>query len=134
MVLMTVDTRLYPCMFHHIHTHISMAINPIVNRLLTMIMPLVMVLPATQADLQVTLLMMALIPMTTLMSIRWPVASAQRLVVLPPLMDVEVRRRPDWTIILATSDPELTQKMQMDLRCRSGGAMYLVFLPVLVLE
>ena len=134
MVLMTVDTRLSLHMFHHIHTHISMAIDPIVNRLLTMIMPLAMVLPAMQAGLQVTLRMMASIPMMTSMSIRWPAASAQRLVVLPPSMDVGVRRRPDWTITLATSDPELTQKMQMVPHYRSGGATYLVFLLVLVLE
>jgi hypothetical protein len=123
---MTVDTRLTPPMFRHIHTHIPMAIDPTVNRVLTMITPLAMVSPATQAGLVVTPRMTALIPMTTLMIIRWPAASVQHLVVLPPLMDVGVRRRPDWTITLATSDPELTQKMQMVPRYRSGGVMYLV--------
>jgi len=58
----------------HIHTHIPMAIDPTVNRVLTMIMPLAMVLPATQAGLLVTLRMMALIPMTTSMTIQWPAA------------------------------------------------------------
>jgi hypothetical protein len=64
---MTADTRLTPHMFRHIHTHIPMAIDPTVNRVLTMIMPLAMV-------------------------------------------------------SLATSDPELTQKIQMVPRYRSGGA------------
>jgi hypothetical protein len=48
-----------------------MAIDPTVNRVLTMIMSLAMVLPATQADLLVTLRMMDLNPMTTLMIIQW---------------------------------------------------------------
>lgn len=129
---MSVDTRLTPHMFRHIRTHIPMAIDPTVNRVLTMIMPLTMVLPATQLDLLVTLRMMALILMTTLMIIRWLAASVQHLVVLPPLMDAGVRRRLDWTITLAMSDPELTQKMQMVPRYRSGGATYLVFLLALV--
>jgi hypothetical protein len=131
---MTVDTRLTPHMFRHMHTHTPMAIDPTVNRVLTMIIPLVMVFPATQAGLLVTLHMMALIPMTTLMIIRWPAALVQHLVVLPPLMDVGVRRRPDWTITLATSDLELTQKMQMVPRYHNGGATYLVFLLAPVLE
>jgi hypothetical protein len=109
-----------------------MAIDPTVNRVLTMITPLTMVLPATQLGLLVTLRMMALILMTTLMIIRWLAASVQHLVVLPPLMDAGVRRRLDWTITLAMSDPELTQKMQMVPRYRSGGATYLVFLLALV--
>jgi hypothetical protein len=49
-------------------------------------------------------------------------------------MDVGVRRRPDWSITLATSDPELRQKMQMVPPYRSGGATYLVFLLAPVLE
>lgn len=129
---MTVDTRLTPHMSRYIHTHMPMAIDPTVNRVLTTIMPLAMVLPATQPGLLVTLRMMASIPMTSLMIIRWPAASVQHLVVLPRLMDVEVRRRLDWTITLAMSDPELTQKMQMVLHCRCGGAMYLVFLLALL--
>ena len=71
---MTVDTRLTLHMFRHIHTHIPMAIDRIVNRVLTMIMPLATALRATQLGLLVTLRMMALIPMTTLMSIRWRAA------------------------------------------------------------
>lgn len=74
---------------------------------------------------------MALIPMTTWMIIRWPAALVQHLAVLPPLMDVGVRRHPDWTIT-AMSDPELKQKMQMVPRYRSGGATYLGSLLVLV--
>ncbi len=77
-----VDTRLTPHMLHHTHTNIPMAIDPTVNQVLTMIMPLVMVLPPTQSGLLVTLRMMALILTTTLMIIRWPAASVQHLVVL----------------------------------------------------
>ena len=66
----TVDTRLTPHMFRHIHTHIPMAIDPTVNRVLTMIMSL----PMVEAGLLVTLRMMALIPMTILMIIQWPAA------------------------------------------------------------
>ena len=123
---MTVDTRLTP----HIHTHTPMAIDRIVNRVHTMIMA--MVLSATQAGLLVTLHMMASTPMTSMMIIRWPAVSVQHLVVLPPLMDAGVRPRPDWTITLAMIDPELTQKMRMVPRYRSGGATYLVFLLVLL--
>jgi hypothetical protein len=97
-----------------------------------MIMPLAMVLPATQAGLLVTLRMMALIPMTTWMIIRWPAASVQHLVVLPLMMDAGVPQRLDWTITLTMSDPELRQKMQMVPRYRCGGATYLVFLLALL--
>jgi hypothetical protein len=69
---MTVDTRLTPHMFRHIHTHIPMAIDPTANRVLTMIIPLAMVLLAMQVGLLATLRMMALIPMTTSMIIQWP--------------------------------------------------------------
>ena len=44
---MTVDTQLTPRMFRHIHTHIPMTIDPTVSRVLTMVMPLAMALPAT---------------------------------------------------------------------------------------
>jgi hypothetical protein len=47
-----------------------MAIDPTVNRVLTMIMSL----PMVEAGLLVTLRMMALIPMTILMIIQWPAA------------------------------------------------------------
>jgi hypothetical protein len=59
-------------MFRHIRTHMPMAIDPTVNRVLTMIMimPLAMTLSAIQPGPLVTLRMTALIPMTTLMIIR----------------------------------------------------------------
>jgi uncharacterized membrane protein YdjX (TVP38/TMEM64 family) len=71
---MTVDTRLTPHMFRHIHTHIPMAIDPTANRVHTMIMSSAMVFPATQVGLLVTLRTMALIPMMILMIIQWPAA------------------------------------------------------------
>jgi hypothetical protein len=126
-----VDFRPTPHWFHH--TRMPMAIDRTVSQVLTMIVPSAMEQATTQAGLLATLRMMALIPMTTSMIIRRPV-SVQLLVVLPPLMDARVRRRPDWTTTLATSDPEPTQKMQMVPRYRNGGAMYLVFLLAPVLE
>jgi len=110
-----------------------MARDPIVNQVLMMLMLSATVSAPVQVGLSVTLITTALIPMTTWTIIQRPI-SAQPLVVLPPRTDVVALRRLDQINIMVTSAHELTQKMQMVPRYRSGGAMYPVFLLGPVLE
>src|SRR5712671_1740604 len=126
-----VGYRIIPHWFHH--TRILMARDPIVNQVLMMLMLSATVSAPVQVGLSVTLITTALIPMTTWTIIQRPI-SAQPLVVLPPRTDVVALRRLDQINIMVTSAHELTQKMQMVPRYRSGGAMYPVFLLGPVLE
>lgn len=83
--------------------------------------------------LPVTLPTTALI-LTTTWRTTWQLVSAQLLVVLLLWTDGEAQQRPCWTTTLDMSDRELTQKIQMVLRYRSGGVMYLAFHLAPVLE
>jgi hypothetical protein len=111
--------------FHH--TRMLMVADQIVSQVLMMtIPPAIVLLAATQADLLVTPPTMVSTLMMTLRIMR-QLVSVQLLVVLHPWTGAEALRPRDWITTLATSDHELTQKMQMVLRYHNGEAMYLVF-------
>ena len=108
---MTVDTRLTPHMFHHIHTRIPiMVIDPTVNRVLM------------------------LIPMTTLMIIRRPAASVQHLIVLPghPLTDVGVQVQV-WTRLGLLSRTKIYNILHIDVLLLGELTAFVVHYPFSVM-